>query len=90
MSYVGLSPKRVESQWRGEDMRGLACGLLFSLAGSIVGGVAAYWLRWLQWEYYSPGSDHSFDYAWGIYILAGGVIGTFGGFLVALYFHSRR
>lgn len=44
-------------------MRGLIRGLLTIVAGAFVGGFAAYWLRWLQWGYNSPGSDHSFDYA---------------------------
>jgi hypothetical protein len=73
-----------------ELMRGLIRCPFVTVVGAIVGAFAGYWLRWLQWEYYSPGSDHSFDYGWGIAILAGAAIGAPFGFLLGLGFYCRR
>ena len=72
-------------------MGGLGRVLLGLVTGTIAGGFAGYWLRWLQWEIAcGRRCDHSFDYGWGVVVFAGSGIGAVLGIVLGRWGYFRR
>lgn len=56
------------------------------MAGVAVGGLTCGWLWWLFWEYsFGPGSDHSYDYMFGMVVIGGAILGALFGLGVSLW-----